>query len=153
LAHRAKIFPNSSHQKVFLARLHHHANFQQNRSTIERIINNFNFFSTPEEKNLEESGAEPVRDGPMVSLGKIMLVTSSFTMLNMRNIYFYCPTLNFIRSYTLSKYDLPWLIIFHFSTEKYIIKVDLCICYIYILHGTIFWRSFVKKSKKFLEKN
>jgi hypothetical protein len=48
--------------------------------------------------------------------------------------------------YTLSKYDLPWLIIFHFSTEKYIIKVDLCIYY-NILHGTIFWRSFVKKSK------
>jgi hypothetical protein len=98
LAHSAKIFPNSRHQKIFLATLYHHANFQQNCSTIERFINNFNFFSIPEEKNRDESGAELVRDGPMVSLGNMMLRDSSFTMLNMRNIYFCCPTLNFIRS-------------------------------------------------------
>jgi hypothetical protein len=93
LAHSAKIFPNSRHQKILLARLYHPANFQQNRSTIERFINIFNFFLTPEEKNRDEPGAELVRDGPMVSLEKMMLVDSSFTMLNMRNIYFCCPTL------------------------------------------------------------
>jgi hypothetical protein len=54
--------------------LYHHANFQQNRSTIERFMNNLNFVLTPEEKNRDESGAELVRDGPMVSLGKMMLV-------------------------------------------------------------------------------
>jgi hypothetical protein len=78
LAHSAKIFPNSRHQKILLARLNHHANFQQNRSTIERFINNFNFFSTPDEKNRDESGAELVRDGPMVSLGKTMLINRPF---------------------------------------------------------------------------
>jgi hypothetical protein len=98
LAHSAKIFQNSRHQKILLARLYHHPNFPQNRSTIERFINNFNFFSTPEEKNRDEPGIELVRDGPMVSLGKMMLMDSSFTLLNMRNIYFCCSTLNFIRS-------------------------------------------------------
>jgi hypothetical protein len=57
LAHSAKIFPNSRHQKMLLARLYHHANFQQNWSTIERFINNLNFFSIPEEKNRDESEA------------------------------------------------------------------------------------------------
>jgi hypothetical protein len=69
---------------MVFARLYHHANFQQNRSTIERFINNF-IFSTPEEKNRDESGAELVRDGPMVSLAKMMLMDSSITMLNMEN--------------------------------------------------------------------
>ncbi len=66
MAHSAKIFPKSKHQKILLARLYYHANFQQNRSTIECFINIFNFFSTPEEKNRDEPGAELVRDGPMV---------------------------------------------------------------------------------------
>jgi hypothetical protein len=43
-----------------------------------RFINNFNFFSTPEEKNRDESGAELVRDGPMVSLGKMMFINRPF---------------------------------------------------------------------------
>jgi hypothetical protein len=106
LAYSGKIFPNSRHQKILLARLYHHANFQQNRSTIERFINNLNLFSTPEEKNRDEPGAELVRDGPMVSLGKMMLMDSSFTMLNMRNIYFCCPTLNFICSYIFLHFNL-----------------------------------------------
>ncbi len=78
MAHSAKIFPNSRHKKILLARFYHHANFQQNRFTIERFISNFNFFSTPEEKNRDESGAELVRDGPMVSLGKMMLINRPF---------------------------------------------------------------------------
>jgi hypothetical protein len=98
LAHSAKIFPNSNHQKILLARLYHRANFQQNRSTIERFINNFEFFLTSEVKKWDESGAEVVTDGPMVSLAKMMLVTSYFTVLNVRNIYFGCPTLKKIHS-------------------------------------------------------
>jgi hypothetical protein len=50
LAHSAKIFQNSKHQKILLARLYHRAKFQQNRSTIERFINNLNFFSTQKNK-------------------------------------------------------------------------------------------------------
>ncbi len=78
LAHSAKIFPNARHQKILLARLYHHANFQQNRSTIERFINNFNFFSTLE--------AELVRDGPMASLAKMMLINRSFRIYVVRNL-------------------------------------------------------------------
>ncbi len=43
-------------------------------------MNNLNFFLTPEEKNRDESGAELVRDGPMASLGKMMLVSSPFRL-------------------------------------------------------------------------
>jgi hypothetical protein len=82
LAHSAKIFPNSRHQKILLARLHH---FQQNRSTIERFINNLNFFSTPEEKNRDEPGAELVRDELMVSLEKMMLINRPFRIYVVRS--------------------------------------------------------------------
>ena len=78
MAHSAKIFPNSRHQKILLARLYHHANFQQNHSTIERFINNFKFFLTSEVKKWDESGAEMVTDGPIVSLAKMMLINRPF---------------------------------------------------------------------------
>ncbi len=41
-------------------RLYHRANYQQNRLTNELFMNNLNFFSTPEEKNRDESGTELV---------------------------------------------------------------------------------------------
>ena len=79
MAHSAKIFPNSRHQKILLARLYHHANFQQNRSTVKRFINNFNFFLISEVKKWDESGAEVVIDGPIVSLEKMMLINRPFS--------------------------------------------------------------------------
>ncbi len=62
MAHSAKISLNLRHQKILQARPYHHANFQQNQSTIERFTNNFNFFSIPEQKNRDEFGAELVRE-------------------------------------------------------------------------------------------
>jgi hypothetical protein len=38
----------------------------------------FNFFLNPGVNFWDESGAEEVRDGPMVSLAKMMLFTSTF---------------------------------------------------------------------------
>jgi hypothetical protein len=48
----------------------------------------FKFFLTPGVKFSDESGAEEVRDGPMVSLAKMMLIISTFTMINMRPNFF-----------------------------------------------------------------
>jgi hypothetical protein len=49
----------------------------------------FKFFQTPGVKFWDESGAEEMRDGPMVSLAKIMLMISTFTMINMRPNFFF----------------------------------------------------------------
>ncbi len=76
--HSAKIFPNSRHQKILLARLYHHANFQRNRFIIDSFINNFKFFLTSEVKKWDESGTEVVTDGPIVSLAKMMLINRPF---------------------------------------------------------------------------
>jgi hypothetical protein len=38
----------------------------------------FHFFQTPGVKFWDESGAEEMRDGPMVSLAKMMLMISTF---------------------------------------------------------------------------
>ncbi len=78
MVHSAKIFPNSRHQKILLARLYQRVNFQENRSTIERFINNFKFFLTSEVKKWDESRAEVVTDGPIVSLAKMMLINRPF---------------------------------------------------------------------------
>jgi hypothetical protein len=48
----------------------------------------FQFFLTPGVKFWDESGAEEMRDGPMVSLAKMMLMISTFTMINMRPNFF-----------------------------------------------------------------
>jgi hypothetical protein len=45
-----RFFQTQDIKKKFLARLYHRANYQQNRLTNELFMNNFNFFSTPEEK-------------------------------------------------------------------------------------------------------
>jgi hypothetical protein len=42
----AKIFPNSRHQKILLAKLYHHAKFWVNRSTIKGFMIKFQFFLT-----------------------------------------------------------------------------------------------------------
>ncbi len=112
MAHSAKIFPNSRHQKILLARLYHRANFQQNRSAIERFINNFNFFSTPEEKNRVESGAELVRDGPMASLAKMMLINRPFRMHVVRS------NLNTSKLPRLSLTDIKYLLNKNVHTSK-----------------------------------
>jgi len=52
-------------------------------------MNNFQFFRTPGVKFWDESGAEVVRDGPMVYLAKMILMTSTFTMINMKNNFFF----------------------------------------------------------------
>jgi hypothetical protein len=44
----------------------------------------FQSFLTPGVNFWNESGAEEVRDGPMVSLAKMILMISTFTMINMR---------------------------------------------------------------------
>jgi hypothetical protein len=89
LAHSAKIFPNSRHQKIFLVRHYHHAKFWVNRSTIKGFMVKFQFFLTPGVKFWDEPGAEEVRDGPMVSFTKMMLMISTFTMINMRPNFFF----------------------------------------------------------------
>ncbi len=48
----------------------------------------FKFFLTPGIKFWDESGAEEMRDGPMVSLAKMMVMISIFTMINMRPNFF-----------------------------------------------------------------
>ncbi len=78
MVHSAKIFPNSRHQKILLTRLYQRANFQENRSTIERFIKIFKFFLTSEVKKWDESGTEVVTDGPIVSLAKMMLINRHF---------------------------------------------------------------------------
>ncbi len=88
LAHSAQIFPNSRHQKILLARFYHHAKFWINRSTIKSFMIKFQFFLTPGVNFWDDSGAEDVRDGPMVSLAKIMLMFSTFTMINIRPNFF-----------------------------------------------------------------
>jgi hypothetical protein len=49
----------------------------------------FHFFLTPGVKFWDESGAQEVRDGPMVSLAKMMLMISTFTMINLRPNFFW----------------------------------------------------------------
>jgi len=41
-------------------------------------MNNFQFCWTPEVKIWDESGAEEVRDGPMVCLAKMILINRPF---------------------------------------------------------------------------
>jgi hypothetical protein len=63
------IFPNSEQQKLLLGGLQHHcAKFQVNRSTIRIFM-----------RVLDESRAEEMRDGPMISLAKMIFMTSTFT--------------------------------------------------------------------------
>ncbi len=59
----------------------------------------FKFFLTAGVNFWDEPGAEEVRDRPMVSLAKMMLMISTFTMINMRpNFFLGCLTLKKSRS-------------------------------------------------------
>ena len=78
MAHSANFFPDLRHLKIFLVRLYHHAKFWVNRSSIKGFMNNFQFIRTPGVKFWEESGAEVVRDGPMVYLAKMILINRPF---------------------------------------------------------------------------
>ncbi len=51
--------------------------FWVNRSTIKVFMIKFQFFLTPGVKFLDVSGAEEMRDGPMVSLAKMMITRSN----------------------------------------------------------------------------
>ncbi len=74
-------FLKSRHQKPLLVILYHHVTFQVNRSTTRIFIDILRFFSAG--SNDFERSLEPteVRDRPMVSLAKMMLMTSRFIVL------------------------------------------------------------------------
>jgi hypothetical protein len=79
-----------------------------NQSLNQKNFNEFlKFFQEPGNKTWDESGAEEVRDGPMVFLAKMILMTSTFTLhWDLRAFFCNCQTL---------EKKLPHIIIFWVS--------------------------------------
>jgi hypothetical protein len=67
----------SRHQKLLLVTLYHHPEFQVNRSTTRIFIDILRFFWIWNHRFGDASGAAEVRDRPMVSLAKMMLMAST----------------------------------------------------------------------------
>ncbi len=79
-------FPNSGHKKFLLSELYHRAKFKIITSSITRVFMScLRFFKIWEANFRDEPGAEEVRDGPMVSLAKMILMSNTFTVSNMKS--------------------------------------------------------------------
>jgi hypothetical protein len=105
-------FPNSEHQKFLLGGLYHRAKFQINRSTIRTFMRFLRFFMNPGVSFWDESRTEEVRDGPMVSLAKMIHIMSTFTVPNFK-------TNKEGRPNTLLNFNIsPWISL---QTEQFLI--------------------------------